>query len=172
MLTEVILFILLSPGLFLTLPPVGKTIWMTCKTSVVSIVVHSLIFAVLLYYKRYLPIIGTIEGFYYGVVTTTDASGSVYNDYRGPTGPYPPISNDYRGPPGPPGPMGPPGRLGLQGPMGPAGIRGPPGDRGLQGPPGTIDTSSCRIVCSGSGGYPADNVVGGGGGGGGGPPRR
>jgi hypothetical protein len=72
MIFEVILFILLSPGLLLTLPPVGKSYWMTMKTSVAAIFVHAFIFAVLLYFKKYLPIVGSYEGF-------ADASGNIIN---------------------------------------------------------------------------------------------
>jgi hypothetical protein len=70
MIFEVILFILLSPGLLLTLPPIGKSYWMTMKTSVAAIFVHAFIFAVLLYLKQYLPIVGSYEGF-------ADASGAI-----------------------------------------------------------------------------------------------
>ena len=49
MLKEVLLFILLSPGLLLTLPPVGKSIFMSCKTSIVSVIVHAIIFTTTLY---------------------------------------------------------------------------------------------------------------------------
>lgn len=41
------LFILLSPGLLVTLPPVGK-LFMSNKTSVVAVLVHAIIFAVAL----------------------------------------------------------------------------------------------------------------------------
>ena len=76
MIFEVILFILLSPGLLLTLPPVGKSFWMTMKTSIPAIFLHAFIFGVLLYFKKYLPIVGSYEGF-------NDASGAVL-DPRGP----------------------------------------------------------------------------------------
>ena len=45
---EVLLFILLSPGLLLTLPAEGKKIWMSGRTSVLAVLVHALVFAVLL----------------------------------------------------------------------------------------------------------------------------
>ena len=44
------LFIILSPGFLLTLPPVGGKIFMSYKTSLFSILVHSLVFAVGLYF--------------------------------------------------------------------------------------------------------------------------
>ncbi len=44
-----LLFILLSPGLLLTLPPVGKKIFMSGQTSVAAILVHALVFTLVLY---------------------------------------------------------------------------------------------------------------------------
>ena len=48
MFVAVILFVLLSPGLLLTIPPVGSKIFMSGKTSVLAILVHAVIFATLL----------------------------------------------------------------------------------------------------------------------------
>ena len=45
----VLLFILLQPGVLVTLPPVGKQIFMSGKTSFTAIIVHTLVFAVALY---------------------------------------------------------------------------------------------------------------------------
>lgn len=45
-----LLFIVLSPGLLLTLPPVGKEIFMSLKTSILAILVHAVVFYILLYY--------------------------------------------------------------------------------------------------------------------------
>ena len=47
--TLAILFFLLSPGVLLTLPPVGKKIWMSGETSVIAAFVHAIVFAGLLY---------------------------------------------------------------------------------------------------------------------------
>ena len=44
-----LLFILLSPGLLLTIPPVGKKMFMSGQTSTLAVLVHALIFTVLLY---------------------------------------------------------------------------------------------------------------------------
>lgn len=44
-----LLFILLSPGLLLTLPPVNKKIFMSGQTSVAAILVHALVFTLVLY---------------------------------------------------------------------------------------------------------------------------
>ena len=40
----VLLFIILSPGLFLTLPPLSRGVWMSRETSVVSVLVHAVVF--------------------------------------------------------------------------------------------------------------------------------
>jgi len=50
MFKEVLLFILLSPGFLLTIPPVSKTLFFSFKTSFVAILVHAVVFAVALYY--------------------------------------------------------------------------------------------------------------------------
>jgi hypothetical protein len=49
MLFLTLLFILLSPGFLLTIPPVGKTIFISGQTSISAILVHALIFAGILY---------------------------------------------------------------------------------------------------------------------------
>jgi len=63
MLREVLLFILLSPGLLLTLPPVGKNIFTSCQTSVAAVFVHAVVFAVLLKFFDDIPVLNMIEGF-------------------------------------------------------------------------------------------------------------
>ena len=40
----ILLFVLLSPGVLLTLPPVGNKVWMSGKMSVLSVCVHAVIF--------------------------------------------------------------------------------------------------------------------------------
>lgn len=44
-----ILFILLSPGVLLTIPPVGKTVFMSRQTSPSAVLVHALLFSGILY---------------------------------------------------------------------------------------------------------------------------
>jgi hypothetical protein len=51
-LVPTILFILLSPGLFLTLPPTSKGIWMSKETSIRAIFLHSLVFAFIYFVLR------------------------------------------------------------------------------------------------------------------------
>ena len=63
LLTAVLLFILLSPGLLLTLPPVGGKVWMSGKTCVTAIFVHAVVFFVLLKYRRSIPLLNQLEGF-------------------------------------------------------------------------------------------------------------
>ncbi len=48
-LTLAILFFLLSPGVLLTLPPVGKKIWMSGQTSMTAAIVHAIVFVGILY---------------------------------------------------------------------------------------------------------------------------
>ena len=45
-LVPVLLFILLSPGVLLTLPPLRKGAFMSRETSLTSVLVHALVFAV------------------------------------------------------------------------------------------------------------------------------
>ncbi len=44
-----VLFFVLSPGVLLTLPPVGKKIWMSGQTSITSALVHAIVFVGILY---------------------------------------------------------------------------------------------------------------------------
>lgn len=60
MLAAVVLFILLSPGLLLTLPPVGKKIFMSCQTSVQAVFVHALVFYLVLSYRDSIPVVGDL----------------------------------------------------------------------------------------------------------------
>jgi hypothetical protein len=63
LLVATLLFVLLSPGVLLTLPPVGPKIFMSGKTSLLAVLVHAVVFYVLLCYRRSLPFLGTLEGF-------------------------------------------------------------------------------------------------------------
>jgi hypothetical protein len=49
LLVVVLLFILLSPGVLLTLPPGSKGVWMSRQTSFAAVVVHTLVFLAALY---------------------------------------------------------------------------------------------------------------------------
>ncbi len=60
--TLAILFFLLSPGVLLTLPPVGKKIWMSGETSVMSAFVHAIVFAGLLYFLHQQGIVEDFRG--------------------------------------------------------------------------------------------------------------
>jgi hypothetical protein len=53
-LVPTLLFIVLSPGLLLTLPPVSKgKIFMSHETSVTAILVHAVVFALLFFLVRH-----------------------------------------------------------------------------------------------------------------------
>lgn len=59
-----ILFVLLSPGMLLTLPPVGRSVWMSGKTSLLAVLVHAFVFYLLLSFRRQVPVVNMIfEGF-------------------------------------------------------------------------------------------------------------
>ncbi len=47
-----ILFFVLSPGVLLTLPPVGKKIWMSGQTSCMAAFVHAIVFVGVLWLIR------------------------------------------------------------------------------------------------------------------------
>jgi len=49
MLFLTLLFILLSPGFLLTIPPLGKGLLMSGQTSLSSVIVHAVVFASILY---------------------------------------------------------------------------------------------------------------------------
>lgn len=55
-----LLFFVLSPGILLTLPPIGKKWWMTGQTSKAAAAVHAVVFALVLYGLSYF---GVFEGF-------------------------------------------------------------------------------------------------------------
>jgi len=58
-----VLFVLLSPGVLLTLPPVGSKIFMSGKTSLIAVLVHAVVFYLILCFRDRLPIVSMIEGF-------------------------------------------------------------------------------------------------------------
>ncbi len=55
-----LLFFVLSPGVLLTLPPIGKKWWMTGQTSTTAALLHAVVFAVVLYALSYFRV---FEGF-------------------------------------------------------------------------------------------------------------
>jgi len=61
MLLLLVLFILISPGVLLTLPPVGGKIFMSGKTSLIAVLVHAVIFAVLLNNADSIPILNQLD---------------------------------------------------------------------------------------------------------------
>lgn len=58
LLLATLLFVVLSPGVLLTLPPVGKSIWMSGKTSLLAVLVHAVVF-----YGLLMLLSKTSEGF-------------------------------------------------------------------------------------------------------------
>ena len=55
-----LLFVVLSPGVLLTLPPKGKGIYMSGQTSLLAVAVHAVVFALAFNYLRGT---GMFEGF-------------------------------------------------------------------------------------------------------------
>jgi len=43
------LFFILSPGVLLTIPPIGKKIWMSGMTSIYAAIIHAILFATIIY---------------------------------------------------------------------------------------------------------------------------
>ena len=62
MLAVIVLFFLLSPGVLITIPPVGKLL-MSGRTSLLAVVVHAFVFVFLLRNLRSIPILNMLEGF-------------------------------------------------------------------------------------------------------------
>lgn len=63
LLLATLLFIVLSPGVLLTLPPVGSKILMSGKTSLIAVLVHAVVFYLVLCFRDRIPIVNMIEGF-------------------------------------------------------------------------------------------------------------
>lgn len=63
LLLATLLFVVLSPGILLTLPPVGSKIFMSGKTSLIAVLVHAVVFYVILCFRDRIPIVNMIEGF-------------------------------------------------------------------------------------------------------------
>ncbi len=64
LLLATVLFVLLSPGVLLTLPPIGGKVWMSGKTSLLAVAVHAVVFYVLLSMRRSIPVLNVVfEGF-------------------------------------------------------------------------------------------------------------
>ena len=62
------LFLILSPGMLLTLPPGSKGVWMSRQTSVSAVFVHTIVFSLLVYYMvDILRAFGYREGFKGGI---------------------------------------------------------------------------------------------------------
>ena len=82
----ILLFVLLSPGVLFTLPPVGKKIWMSGKMSVLSVFVHALLFVLAMRFLKVSEgfqqtgILGTRTPPSTGWSEATIAEAKVYDD--------------------------------------------------------------------------------------------
>ena len=57
-----LLFFVLSPGVLLTLPPVGKKIWMSGQTSCMAAFVHAIVFVGVLWLIREYHVVEMFKG--------------------------------------------------------------------------------------------------------------
>lgn len=64
-----LLFVVLSPGVLLTLPPMGKGVFMSRQTSLMAVAVHAVVFALAFNYLRG-------SGMFEGFMATPDAAGA------------------------------------------------------------------------------------------------
>ena len=62
-LAATLLFVLLSPGVLLTLPPIAGKVFMSGKTSLIAVLVHAVVLSVLITYRRSIPLLNTLDGF-------------------------------------------------------------------------------------------------------------
>lgn len=62
LLRATLLFVLLSPGFLLTIPPIGK-LFMSRKTSVAAVLVHAAVFYFALKFSSSIPLVNMVEGF-------------------------------------------------------------------------------------------------------------
>jgi hypothetical protein len=78
LLLATLLFVLLSPGVLLTIPPIGGKLLMSGKTSLMAVGVHAVVFYILLSMRRQIPVVNMIfEGF-----EDTDAGMSVKKEAK------------------------------------------------------------------------------------------
>lgn len=75
-----LLFVLLSPGVLLTLPPKGKGIWMSGQTSLLAVAVHAIVFAIAFSYLRST---GLFEGFQDAMASADGCPAGMKKDASG-----------------------------------------------------------------------------------------
>jgi hypothetical protein len=80
-----LLFIVFQPGLFLTIPPVGKKWWMSGKTSFTAVVVHAILFALAVGYllpalEGFSPMIGRVRNPMVGGAKQGDTTSEAATD--------------------------------------------------------------------------------------------
>jgi len=73
-------FVLLSPGLLLTLPAGSRGIWMSCQTSTAAVFVHALVFAVVVS-MTVVPIMKSLYSS--GIVTYEEGFRNNFNPFSG-----------------------------------------------------------------------------------------
>ena len=78
---HILLFVLLSPGVVLTLPPVGSKVFFSGQTSVTAVLVHAAVFAVVYHFAKKAIKDYNLDGFQSRQRNTTTVSGG--NAYWG-----------------------------------------------------------------------------------------
>lgn len=84
-----ILFFVLSPGVLLTLPPVGKKIWMSGQTSCMAAFVHAIVFVGVLWLIREYHVVEMFKGGKGNPFRREDRAGTGVVDYDGAPKPKP-----------------------------------------------------------------------------------
>jgi len=59
---EGLLFFLLSPGVFLTLPPGSKGVFFSGQTSIMAVLLHTVVFLILLHFAYYTEGVSALFG--------------------------------------------------------------------------------------------------------------
>lgn len=79
---DILIFILLSPGLLLTIPPGSKGLWMSRETSITAIVVHALLFGACLYIVRTYVMPKRVEAFQGSGLSSKQQSAAEASEQR------------------------------------------------------------------------------------------
>ncbi len=78
-----LLFVVLSPGVLLTLPPVGKQVFMSGKTSLIAVLVHAAVFYFALMYLKNNYSEGFVDSFPKRFSSISDAKKFCMSGNRG-----------------------------------------------------------------------------------------
>lgn len=82
LLRATLLFVLLSPGFLLTIPPIGK-LFMSRKTSVAAVLVHAAVFYFALKFSESIPLVNMVEGYEQQRGTQCSSDSNCLNGFCG-----------------------------------------------------------------------------------------